>query len=833
MNSFTRRTVLVLAAIVALIGLAMLRDGRSPTAHAALVHTILDVSPRTGPEGGGTFTDAAGGRVTLTGTGFTGATSVMFGDDPSPEWDVVNDSTITAMPPPHGTNEGVAVSVSVPFSVQANPCLLPLPCLNAYYYMDETPIAFSYQGVLLPQTTVTVGAVAVGLKVEAVDAPITATGSVRTSQNAGIPTAVELDAQVTVPHVEATVTIDGHGDLPDFDLPYAIIIPDLLTLRFHVDASVSGTIEQTASLTALSVHAKFGYANGLFSTDAGANCDGSPLTFANAGECVAAGVPSVTGQISGKISPIWLALGFKNLGPGVSAHVAAGAITFGLAAGVDSGVPGPFADVCLSPLLLQGELKVPALNWSLTSEGNPFGIATLFTVPPGNDAAADKCPLGDVGKQSVVLGPGTSSTVVEAINTPKIPVKPDIVLLADTTGSMGSAIGNVRTNATDVMNQVTAVQPDARFGVAEYKDFNCDPSPYHLDQPMTSDVATAQAAINNTWLASGGCDTPEAQLNALYQLATDVGGTGWRDDSSRIIAWFGDAPGHDPSNGHSLSDVVAALKAASIRVIAVNVSDLDGCAETCGQACAITSATNGRLLPLGSCVASEARIGTAQGNDGNAAATEPTSNSAAVSAEAVSPDDVAAAILEGLHTLPVTVTAQIGDCGPFATITVDAPSKTVTSGDPVSFAVTIAISSDIPPGTAITCQVDFLLDGKIVSDPAVVQPIVITVPAVAPPTATDTPTPTATATRTPTATPTDTATATATATRTPSATATPPPGGARCADVNRNGRVDIGDVLLVLFHTWTRYDPRYDLNNDGRVNLRDVLIAIQQLGWRC
>ena len=46
---------------------------------------------------------------------------------------------------------------------------------------------------------------------------------------------------------------------------------------------------------------------------------------------------------------------------------------------------------------------------------------------------------------------------------------------------------------------------------------------------------------------------------------------GWRADSSRIIAWFGDAPGHDPSGGHSLADVTAALTASpGIRIVVSN-----------------------------------------------------------------------------------------------------------------------------------------------------------------------------------------------------------------------------------------------------------------------
>ncbi|PZF92098.1 hypothetical protein C1I99_22320 [Micromonospora deserti] len=40
--------------------------------------------------------------------------------------------------------------------------------------------------------------------------------------------------------------------------------------------------------------------------------------------------------------------------------------------------------------------------------------------------------------------PGTSIPVSKVVSTPAIPPKPDVVLLVDTTGSMGGAIANVR-----------------------------------------------------------------------------------------------------------------------------------------------------------------------------------------------------------------------------------------------------------------------------------------------------------------------------------------------------------------------------------------------------
>src|SRR5438067_4639539 len=62
------------------------------------------------------------------------------------------------------------------------------------------------------------------------------------------------------------------------------------------------------------------------------------------------------------------------------------------------------------------------------------------------------------------LLPGQSVIVPKTVQTSETPPNPDLVFLADTTGSMGSAIGNVQTNATNVMNNVLAAETTSHFG---------------------------------------------------------------------------------------------------------------------------------------------------------------------------------------------------------------------------------------------------------------------------------------------------------------------------------------------------------------------------------
>src|SRR5437016_3055620 len=210
------------------------------------------------------------------------------------------------------------------------------------------------------------------------------------------------------------------------------------------------------------------------------------------------------------------------------------------------------------------------------------------------EAGAARAATGvDPSSVTLNLPEGGSTTVAKTVHTPPIPPKPDVLILADTTGSMGDTLAALQTNLNSLVSQVQSAQPDAQFGVAEYRDF-FEPCPvdgfaYRLDQAITANIPAVQAAVNTYATAPGiGCETPEQQLNALFQIANDNPPVGWRTGSTRIVAWFGDSSGHDPSSGHSQGDVTSALQSAQIRVIAIPISTVSGDGlDSTGQATAI------------------------------------------------------------------------------------------------------------------------------------------------------------------------------------------------------------------------------------------------------
>jgi len=196
-----------------------------------------------------------------------------------------------------------------------------------------------------------------------------------------------------------------------------------------------------------------------------------------------------------------------------------------------------------------------------------------------------------ISPDSVMLELGTGETEdirKRVIITEGLPgsSKVDVCFLTDSTGSMGGLIAAVKASASDILDSIELLG-DVEFCVGEYKDFT-DAFAYRENTALTPSKAAAIAGIA-LWGASGGGDFAEANLFGLTRMAEDIL---WRTDSTRIIIWFGDAPGHDPSGGATEASTIAALLAEFIVTQALDLGSLD----STGQATAITDATGGTLF---------------------------------------------------------------------------------------------------------------------------------------------------------------------------------------------------------------------------------------------
>lgn len=307
-------------------------------------------------------------------------------------------------------------------------------------------------------------------------------------------------------------------------------------------------------------------------------------------------------------------------------------------------------------------------------------------------AAAGAAPGVSPAHHADALDPGASTTITKTVETPPIPPIPDIVLMADTTGSMGDSIANVRANAGAIVSNIQGAQPGAQFAVVEYKDEGAAPFGYRVDQQLTGTAADVVSGID-AWVAGGGGDEPEDWIGALGRVPTTIS---FRPDSTRVLVMFGDAPSHDPSLGFTEATATAGLVATGVRVIAINVPNLGGepRLDAFGQATRVTAATDGTLA-------------------------------------AADPDEVADTILSELHNLPALVTHDT-TCDPGVSLSFDAASKSVTSGETVSFDETITLTGDAPQGGTVTCTTEFLVNGEL-PGPEFVQTVEIAVNDVTPP----------------------------------------------------------------------------------------------------
>ncbi len=344
---------------------------------------------------------------------------------------------------------------------------------------------------------------------------------------------------------------------------------------------------------------------------------------------------------------------------------------------------------------------------TVTRRARVFAAAAIIAIVPLNALPVLAAGPGlDPANVDEVLFPGDQVAVEKTVHTPIIPPKADIYFLADTTGSMFSALDTVKSNAGDVLAAIDSATADVRYGAGDYKDFPFDVYAFNNAAPIPGsddDGAAALAAIA-AWTAGGGNDLAEAQLYALDQISS--GAAAFRSGSTPVVVWFGDAPGHDPvcsaisglAYDVTEASVTAKLQAAGIRVVAISVDTgfpggLDGdptgvsgdyvgyCATidgSAGQASRIAAATGGAVLT------------------------------------GVAPADIADAILEGLSNLPAEV-AMYSDCSVPIHTTFSPAMLTVTSGEDAVFTETITVDDPAAGGT-YECKDWATINGEPMTD---------------------------------------------------------------------------------------------------------------------
>lgn len=131
----------------------------------------------------------------------------------------------------------------------------------------------------------------------------------------------------------------------------------------------------------------------------------------------------------------------------------------------------------------------------------------------------------------------------------------DVQFLQDLTGSFADDIANVRTLIPQIIAALQTVQLDSSFGVSTFRDkpitpFGSAGDWVYQTQNAIGTTSAALTASYASFVASGGNDLPESQLEALLQLGlranTEVG---FHSNSARFVVLFTDASFHIAGDG--------------------------------------------------------------------------------------------------------------------------------------------------------------------------------------------------------------------------------------------------------------------------------------------
>ncbi len=162
----------------------------------------------------------------------------------------------------------------------------------------------------------------------------------------------------------------------------------------------------------------------------------------------------------------------------------------------------------------------------------------------------------------------------------------DIMIMVDLSGSMTGEHANLKTGINNtVITGIKAQIPNSAFGLVKFGTL--EDQPYALAQPITTDVAAVQTAVNGITDVGG---SSEAAYEALYQAVTGEGGSftiddgcggsetvtipaanpGWRNESLPIVIMCTDEALQDYDDLHHPADVYAKMNAINAKFIGVD-----------------------------------------------------------------------------------------------------------------------------------------------------------------------------------------------------------------------------------------------------------------------
>ena len=153
----------------------------------------------------------------------------------------------------------------------------------------------------------------------------------------------------------------------------------------------------------------------------------------------------------------------------------------------------------------------------------------------------------------------------------------ELMVVIDTTGSMGDEIRYLQKELVNVINEVKDSNPNTeiKVSVIAYKDYEDEQSTY---LSSAFDFSSDLTKVNNflaTLSAAGGGDFPEA-VEEAFKLSLN---SSWsNEDSTKLLLFVADAPSHDKDVA-SWSTSIEKLASMGVRIINVASSGISSKTE--------------------------------------------------------------------------------------------------------------------------------------------------------------------------------------------------------------------------------------------------------------
>lgn len=191
---------------------------------------------------------------------------------------------------------------------------------------------------------------------------------------------------------------------------------------------------------------------------------------------------------------------------------------------------------------------IAALGWAI-APSPAHADSALLGSSPGTPVTPDTV--------DVYLEPDDAVTFTVEVET-GLPEALDLFLLSDLTGSFYDDLPNMRNSVPSLVDGLSGIAEDVQFGLGTFADkpiypfggwyynsgwYTAPDYVYRTELALTNDGAALQTAVNGLRTVAG-LDEPEAQLEALFQVALRSQELGFRENAFKAVVIQTDARFH-------------------------------------------------------------------------------------------------------------------------------------------------------------------------------------------------------------------------------------------------------------------------------------------------